>query len=85
MRWSCLAPSIAAALDLPGYRRDAYASAVAEVEHLDWMDAKTKERARGKLLVDRVRELLGPVGGRALLDEHLEGGAQGGCGAGTCA
>jgi asparagine synthase (glutamine-hydrolysing) len=34
-----LAPSIAAALDLPGYRRDAYASAVAEVEHLDGEDA----------------------------------------------
>jgi asparagine synthase (glutamine-hydrolysing) len=33
-----LAPGIAAALDLPGYRRDAYASAVAEVEHLDGED-----------------------------------------------
>jgi asparagine synthase (glutamine-hydrolysing) len=34
-----LAPGIASTLDLPGYRRDAYASAVAEVEHLDGEDA----------------------------------------------
>jgi asparagine synthase (glutamine-hydrolysing) len=32
------APGIAAALDLPGYRRDAYESAVAEIEHLDGED-----------------------------------------------
>lgn len=34
-----LAPDVAGVLDLPGYRRDAYASAVAEVVHLDGEDA----------------------------------------------
>jgi asparagine synthase (glutamine-hydrolysing) len=33
-----LAPGLAATLDLPGYRRDAYAAAVAEVQHLERED-----------------------------------------------
>lgn len=39
------APEVAATLDLPGYRRDAYASAVAEVVHLDG-DSEQERRMR---------------------------------------